>query len=226
MLKNLLNKWLSTPVEEATIDVPPAPASKVYLYEPNQVALKQVMEAPEVPGEAPGYIYFVQEHMNGSFKIGKTKHVERYMNLFVVKLPFENKLIHLIKSGNHHQTKAAFHKHFNDKRLEGEWFSLNQDDVAWLKAGDYPAAIQQTISNTEATANSSSAAVNKDEKPLTPKQAEFAKTLLTKLEDRYELAVDFSQLTHKDLNRLSGYFRFKNQGALNNLVSAGVLKER
>ncbi|WP_211653456.1 GIY-YIG nuclease family protein [Planococcus alpniumensis] len=226
MLKNLLNKWLSTPVEEATINVPPAPASKVYLYEPNQAALKQVMESSEIPGEAPGYVYFVQEHMNGSFKIGKTKHVERYMNLFVVKLPFENKLIHLINSGNHHQTKAAFHKHFSDKRLEGEWFSLNQEDVAWLKAGDYPAAIQQTISTTQANVISSSAAINKDEKPLTPKQAEFAKTLLTKLEDRYELAVDFSQLTHKDLNRMSGYFRFKNQGALNNLVSAGVLKEK
>ncbi|WP_232787165.1 GIY-YIG nuclease family protein [Planococcus sp. MB-3u-03] len=93
------------------------------------------MESPDISGEAPGYVYFVQEHLNGSFKIGKTKHVERYMNLFVVKLPFENKLIHLIKSGNHHQTKAAFHQHFKDKRLEGEWFALNQDDVAWLKAG-------------------------------------------------------------------------------------------
>lgn len=226
MLKNLLNKWLSSPIKEATIDIPPAPASKVYLYEPNQASLKQVMESPEIPGEAPGYVYFVQEHMNGSFKIGKTKHVERYMNLFVVKLPFENKLIHLIKSGNHHQTKAAFHKQFKDKRLEGEWFSLTQDDVAWLKAGEYSTAIQQTISAPETAVNSSSVVINKDEKPLTPKQAEFAKTLLIKLEDRYELAVDFSQLTHKDLNRLSGYFRFKNQGALNNLVSAGVLKEK
>lgn len=222
MIKSFLNRILATSTE-----APPAtPSSKIYLYEPNQEQLQKVMESPEIPGEAPGYVYFVQEHMNGSFKIGKTKHVERYMNLFVVKLPFENKLIHLIKSGNHHQTKAAFHKHFNDKRLEGEWFSLNQDDVAWLKAGDYPAAIQQTISTTQATVISSSAAINKDEKPLTPKQAEFAKTLLIKLEDRYELAVDFSQLTHKDLNRLSGYFRFKNQGALNNLVSAGVLKEK
>ncbi|MGM0898600.1 MAG: GIY-YIG nuclease family protein [Bacillota bacterium] len=226
MLKNLFNKLLSTSADSAPGEAPPAPASKVYLYEPNQATLKTVMESPEVHGEAPGYVYFVQEHMNGSFKIGKTKHVERYMNLFVVKLPFENKLIHLIKSGNHHQTKAAFHQHFKDKRLEGEWFALNQDEVAWLKAGQYPAAIQQTISGSYAAANSSSSIPNKDEKPLTPKQAEFAKTLLIKLEDRYELAVDFSQLTHKDLNRLSGYFRFKNQGALNNLVSAGVLKEK
>lgn len=219
MLKNLLNKLLS-PAPDTT------PASKVYLYEPNQAALNQVMESPDIHGEAPGYVYFVQEHMNGSFKIGKTKHVERYMNLFVVKLPFENKLIHLIKSGDHHQTKAAFHQHFKDKRLEGEWFALNQDDVAWLKAGGYTEAIQQKISGGQTIADPSFSQAAKDNKPLTPKQAAFAKTLLTKLEDRYELAVDFSQLTHKDLNRMSGYFRFKNQGALNNLVSAGVLKEK
>ncbi|MBT2583465.1 GIY-YIG nuclease family protein [Planococcus sp. ISL-109] len=223
MLKKILNKLLSTPAKAALVEVPAAPASKVYLYEPNQAELKKVMESPEIPGEAPGYVYFVQEHMNGSFKIGKTKHVERYMNLFVVKLPFENKLIHLIKSGNHHQTKAAFHKQFTGKRLEGEWFALNQDDLVWLKAGGYPIAIQQTITSSQAA---TSTITNKDEKPLTPKQIEFAKTLLTKLEDRYELVIDFSKLTHKDLNRLSGYFRFKNQGALNNLVSAGVLKEK
>ena len=225
MLKNLLNKLLSSPAE-APRDPIATSASKVYLYEPNQSALKQVMESPEIPGEAPGYVYFVQEHLNGSFKIGKTKHVERYMNLFVVKLPFENKLIHLIKSGNHHQTKAAFHQHFKDKRLEGEWFALNQDDVAWLKAGGYPDTIQQTISGGQTIEGSPSSKAEKDDKPLTPKQAAFARTLLNKLEGRYELAVDFSQLTHKDLNRLSGYFRFKNQGALNNLVSAGVLKEK
>ncbi|WP_240616415.1 GIY-YIG nuclease family protein [Planococcus maitriensis] len=221
-----MNKWLSSSTETVTHDPNATPISKVYLYEPNQAALKQVMESPDISGEAPGYVYFVQEHLNGSFKIGKTKHVERYMNLFVVKLPFENKLIHLIKSGNHHQTKAAFHQHFKDKRLEGEWFALNQDDVAWLKAGGYPDTIQQTISGGQTIEGSPSSKAEKDDKPLTPKQAAFAKTLLNKLEGRYELAVDFSQLTHKDLNRLSGYFRFKNQGALNNLVSAGVLKEK
>ncbi|ANU16429.1 hypothetical protein BBI11_04870 [Planococcus maritimus] len=222
MIKSFLNKILASPTEApSTISSP-----KIYLYEPNQEQLQKVMTSPDVPGKAPGYVYFVQEQMNGSFKIGKTKHVERYMNLFVVKLPFENKLIHLIKSGDHHQTKAAFHQHFKNKRLEGEWFALNQDDVAWLKAGRYPETIQQTISGGQIIADPPSPQAAKDDKPLTPKQAAFAKTLLTKLEDRYELAVDFSQLTHKDLNRLSGYFRFNNQGALNNLVSAGVLKEK
>ena len=55
---------------------------------------------------------------------------------------------------------------------------------------------------------------------------EFAKTLLTKPENEYELATDLAALTQKDLNRLSGYFRFRNKGALTNLVAAGVLKEK
>ena len=141
MLKNLLNKLLSTNTEAPPVNL----SSKVYLYEPSQEQLQKVLESPEVSGKAPGYVYFVQEHMNGSFKIGKTKHVERRMNVFGVKLPFENRLIHLIASGNHHQTEVAFHKHFADKRLEGEWFALNQQDVAWLKAGKYTDSIDQTI---------------------------------------------------------------------------------
>lgn len=222
MLKDLLNKLLSTNTE-----APPAnSSSKIYLYEPNQDQLQKVLESPEVTGKAPGYVYFVQEHMNGSFKIGKTKHVERRMNVFGVKLPFENRLIHLITSGNHHQTEIAFHKHFAEKRLEGEWFSLNQQDVAWLKTGKYTDSIEQTIQQIPVTAPSAAPPKDKNEKPLTPKQIEFAKTLLGKLEDRYELATDISDLKQKDLHRLGGYFRFKNQGALNNLVASGVLQEK
>ncbi|MFG6494732.1 GIY-YIG nuclease family protein [Fictibacillus sp. UD] len=51
------------------------------------------------------------------------------MNVFGVKLPFKNELIYLIKTGNHHQTEVAFHKHFSHKRLVGEWFQLNQDEA-------------------------------------------------------------------------------------------------
>ncbi len=50
--------------------------------------------------------------------------------------------------------------------------------------------------------------------------------MIKKLEQDYELIVDYSSLTKADLNRLSVYFRYKNIGALNNLVKSGVLKLR
>lgn len=229
MVKNIFNKLFSSNTAPQPTMAPTAvPHQKIYLFESNQYELEKIIEAPDLQGKAPGYVYFVQEYMNGSFKVGKTKNLEKRMNVFGVKLPFENKLIFLIKTGNHHQTEAAFHKHFADKRLEGEWFALNKDDLSWIKAGKYTEEINQTIFPLEEKKKvaTKTEIENKEDKLLTPKQVEFAKTLLTKLENEYELATDIAALTQKDLNRLSGYFRFKNKGALTNLVTAGVLKEK
>jgi len=126
-LKSFLNKIISNNSSNK-IETNPShfQTQKIYLFESNQKELEDIISFPMTKGVAPGYVYFVQEYMNGTFKIGKTKHVERRMNLFGVKLPFENKLIYLILTANYHQTEVAFHKHFSDKRLEGEWFALNQ----------------------------------------------------------------------------------------------------
>ncbi|WP_442893623.1 GIY-YIG nuclease family protein [Bacillus sp. 2205SS5-2] len=83
--------------------------------------------------------------MNGTFKIGKTKHIEKRMNLLIVKLPFEHPLIFLIKSGNHTQTEVVFHKHFANKRLQGEWSNLSSEDLQWVKKGIYTDSIEATI---------------------------------------------------------------------------------
>lgn len=229
MVKNIFNKLFSSnTAPEPSITPPAVQQQKIYLFESNQYELEKIIKSPDLQGKAPGFVYFVQEYMNGSFKIGKTKNLEKRMNIFGVKLPFENKLIFVVKTGNHHQTEVAFHKHFSDKRLEGEWFALNKDELAWIKAGKYTEEINQTIFPVEEKKNTAikTKSENKEDKLLTPKQVEFAKTLIAKLENEYELATDLASLTQKDLNRLSGYFRFKNKGALTNLVAAGVLKEK
>ena len=203
---------------------------KIFLFESNQEELEAVLNTPFPEGKAPGYVYFVQEYMNGTFKIGKTKHIEKRMNLFNIKLPFENKLIYLIKTGNHHQTEVAFHKHFSSKRLEGEWFSLNREDMKWIKSGKYTDEIDYTINDMKEKHKQDKEKMVeehiKNEKPLTEKQIQYAKTMIQKLDKDYELIVDYSSLTNEDLSRLSVYFRFKNVGALKNLVKNGVLKQK
>ena len=228
MLKKFINKIFSkSPTYNTENTTVIMQTQKVYLFEPNQKELEKIIDSPNTEGNAPGYVYFVQEHMNGTFKIGKTKHIEKRMNLFSVKLPFENKLVFLIKTGNHHQTEVAFHKHFSNKRLEGEWFTLNKVDIAWIKEGNYTLEINQTI-NKQSTIEIKEQKMNKndinDDKSLTEKQIEYAKTMIKKLEQDYELIVDYSSFTKDDLNRLIVYFRYKNIGALNNLVKSGVLK--
>jgi hypothetical protein len=223
-LDGILSKKSSQKIENTTIIVQ---SNKIYLFEPNQRELEKIINSPSAEGNAPGYVYFVQEYMNGTFKIGKTKHIEKRMNLFTVKLPFENKLVYLIKTGDHHQTEIAFHKHFSNKRLEGEWFSLNKDDISWIKDGNYTPEINQSINNQPSINTEEQESVDSDNnRPLTEKQIEFAKTMIKKLEKEYELITDYSSLTETDLKRLSVYFRFKNIGALKNLVKSGVLKLR
>jgi hypothetical protein len=60
---------------------------------------------------------------------------------------------------------------------------------------------------------------------LTDKQMEFALSLIDKMRD-YELAVDPSRLTVKDLNRLVAYNRYNNKGAIVNLEKKGILKRK
>ncbi|WNS82204.1 GIY-YIG nuclease family protein [Domibacillus sp. DTU_2020_1001157_1_SI_ALB_TIR_016] len=223
MLKELLSKFSqkSKPKEIIKETVVLAP-QKIFLFQPDSRELESVINSSYPDGKAPGYVYFVQEHLNGSFKIGKTKHIDQRMNLFSVKLPFENELIFLIKSGNHHQTEVAFHKHFAHKRLEGEWFALTREDITWIKEKNYTEDINMTIHNqlgAERTQKNETVALS-----LTEKQLEYAKSMIKRLDQEYELMVDYSSLTKKDLDRLIVYFRYKNVGALNSLVKNGVLK--
>lgn len=61
---------------------------------------------------------------------------------------------------------------------------------------------------------------------LSAKQIEYALTLLDKVKKDFELAINPSELTIKDLNRLIAYNRYKNKGTLVNLVKKGVIKRK
>jgi hypothetical protein len=66
---------------------------------------------------------------------------------------------------------------------------------------------------------------NEEDYFLTDKQIEFALTLLDKISREYQLAVEPSTLTVKDLNRLVAYNRYHNKGALVNLEKKGILRK-
>jgi len=61
---------------------------------------------------------------------------------------------------------------------------------------------------------------------LSAKQTEYALSLIEKVKDEFELAIQPSLLTIKDLNRLIAYNRYKNKGTLVNLVKKGVLARK
>jgi hypothetical protein len=61
---------------------------------------------------------------------------------------------------------------------------------------------------------------------LSAKQIEYALSLIEKVKDEFELAIEPTLLTIKDLNRLIAYNRYKNKGTLVNLMKKGVLARK
>lgn len=81
-----------------------------------------------------GYIYILKDtEISGYYKIGKTKQPFERMKAFGVQLPFAVELIHVIKCHSADEVERRLHRQFASKRQRGEWFSLNDEDVAAIK---------------------------------------------------------------------------------------------
>lgn len=79
-----------------------------------------------------GFIYLMEG--DGYHKIGYSKRVPARRVQLATKLPFELKLICVIRSDNATLLEQQLHEQFADKRLCGEWFHLNESDIAYIKS--------------------------------------------------------------------------------------------
>lgn len=90
------------------------------------------------------------------------------------------------------------------------------------KLKEHAAALESTISEQ---VNQNKGTSQDEDYTLSAKQVEYALSLIEKVKEEFELAIEPSKLTIKDLNRLIAYNRYKNKGTLINLVKKGVLKK-
>ncbi len=81
-----------------------------------------------------GYIYIIQG--GGFYKIGCTNDVKERINTFAPKLPFETEIIFTIKVNDKYDAENFLHTRFANKRMNGEWFTLDEDDIAWIRKWD------------------------------------------------------------------------------------------
>ena len=86
-----------------------------------------------------GYVYLIWSQYG--YKIGKAVNVQTRTKLFNVKLPFPIRVEHYAKFDDYSQAERSLHVHFDAKRLEGEWFDLNEEDVALIKTLGEPQSI-------------------------------------------------------------------------------------
>jgi hypothetical protein len=113
MLKQLLSKLLSSKEEYGSIKPEViVQTKKVFLYETDPSKLENIIQSPAPKGPHPGYVYIIQEHMNGSFKIGSSTTIDKSLDIFNLKLPFDYHLVYLVKSGDYQVTEKAFHDYF------------------------------------------------------------------------------------------------------------------
>lgn len=79
-----------------------------------------------------GHIYVLQSEYG--YKIGKTVNLKDRVRLFGVKLPFQFELVVTGLVENYSKVEAELHQQYSHKRLEGEWFSLDPEDVDQIAA--------------------------------------------------------------------------------------------
>jgi len=67
------------------------------------------------------------------YKIGKTNDTVRRGNELKIQLPENLDLIHEIKTDDPSGIEAYWHRRFESKRMNGEWFDLNSTDIKSFK---------------------------------------------------------------------------------------------
>ena len=78
----------------------------------------------------PGYIYLLHADTQSCYKIGMTTNLQRRMANIL--LPFPITMVHSIAVPDMVWAERHLHTRFADKRLNGEWFNLDDDDVRWI----------------------------------------------------------------------------------------------
>lgn len=80
-----------------------------------------------------GYVYLIESE-NGYYKIGKSIDIERRLNQHEMDYPLKLRIIHSFESSNARRDEKKILDAFSQKNLRGEWFQLDECDIAWFKS--------------------------------------------------------------------------------------------
>jgi hypothetical protein len=76
-----------------------------------------------------GYIYLVNEVNGPHYKIGKAIDINSRQHIFNVKLPYKIDMAHCFFADDYNEAELKLHNKHKEKRIDGEWFVLDSDDV-------------------------------------------------------------------------------------------------
>lgn len=96
-----------------------------------------VKESTKIYPKKDGYVYFLKENVSGTYKIGRTRNLNERITNFKITLPFQVEVVKTIYCEDYYYAELAFHKYFQNKRANGEWFKLANNDIQLLEKGIY-----------------------------------------------------------------------------------------
>lgn len=82
----------------------------------------------------PGYVYIMWAKDSPYYKIGKTSNPHRRLGQIAPKMPFTTEIACVIKTDNMTVLERHMHECYEPYRVNGEWFLLDQSDVAHYTA--------------------------------------------------------------------------------------------
>lgn len=80
----------------------------------------------------PGYVYLLKSPYD-DYKIGMTKAPNQRFKAFNTKLPFQCEFICMIETDDCVSLETELHTRFNHRHIRGEWFSLQADEIEYIK---------------------------------------------------------------------------------------------
>jgi hypothetical protein len=87
------------------------------------------------PEQRPGYIYLAHDTATNAYKIGYSQDpVKRVKGLNVSTPNLSIELIHHFPADEMAHAEAKLHKAFSEQRIGGEWFTLDQNQIDWIKS--------------------------------------------------------------------------------------------
>jgi hypothetical protein len=86
--------------------------------------------------DGAGTVYLIKAE-SGEYKIGYTVDLISRLRTFSTAMPRPLTLVHFIQTNDMAALERSLHVRFAGKRVRGEWFELDEDDVNWIKSLDH-----------------------------------------------------------------------------------------